>query len=1498
MKKRMKKILFSLIFAIFIVATCCFVGCKNSADNSSSGGGEDSHTWIKVDEVAPMCENEGTIEHFECSDCGKLAIFDGKEYTIIEKSRLVIPAGHSWGDEIQTIYATCENEGVKSHYECSVCHKFAVYENGGFAIKTGEELKIDKTVHDWGSIVEGTSATCVKNGVKSHYECSVCHKSAVKDGEDYVIKTADELVVAATGIHEWGDFIAEKAATCGENGLKAHYECSVCHKFAVKDGEDYVIKTADELVVAATGIHEWSDFIAEKAATCIETGIKEHYECSVCGEKSVKVGNEYVVKTNEELTIAMKNHIWGDEIPLKEATCDENGEKAHYECSVCHKKSIWNNGEFRSVSDNELVITAGHRWGKLTDGIAATCTGDGRHSYRQCEVCGMYAICDSVGNVIGYADDYDSLTVSRGHRFVYDTENRVYVCIDCNTAIDEREHTNINLNVHDDGGDYVCADEDLLLNAAEFGLKTITGISVDGVEVVEYTYTDGVLAIPYLAFAIGEGKYPYGEKKIIVVGNTGRDFEEAIEYPVLFKTKILKTEKDLEDFGKIALAQEDNSGKASDKDYSYGGYFELGADIDCNGKRYTMASAVSRQVSASVGGFKGVFDGKGYSIKNLLIGAEKVWYNGWDDTEDNVYKAYSFFGRLDGGKIKNVNFTGVKLNPTASVICSAGYGEISNIYAQIVRCAIIKDKNADGELTMSTPLGFSFSQGVSIPENTSLHEIIVDFSDCEYYALDKGVPVSAGSDIASYDPSYGFIDNPNIYNVFGKNVTKLENCFVIGYKGTALVGETIYANYSAMNITSEIAGKFDSSMFALRDGMLLPKKYVDAYDRLPNEFIISVTKNRVLKGDKIRVDLGDFEPFAEFVASTDKLTYSGGYVYADESLSGEVVFSFKTKNKNSNAVTLAVLTESEMIDYDVAGWLADGMEDLGSAVNSSEVAGQIGSQNIYKTVGGWGVVVANDKIDVSGYQELNFLYKTSVSVCLGSSDNENQNKADVWYYVKLVRNPDGSWAIYAKTADDEYGALEASDQYFSSSNATFAKMFKTWLWGSSGYDVYATNVYGVVYLPYKNVENLIELLPEEATTADEINQALKAYDSYVNLTDEQKSLVGAEYLTKLTAIVQKIFGDEISAFKSAGAVKSQDSALNGTSVKIDTLSDDGIYKISDLKGFGGRQIGVGININNYETLYFAMKLTAKVKIFDGDNTPALEANKWYSIKLVKGAEHWNVYAKAFGEDNYVEIVLSNYGKLASSGEVWFNTAFIVVDWTSADLSYDVYATGLWTKTEEAYKKVENLIELLPEDVSSAEEIKQTVNVYYAYDELDDEQKAKISSTAIEKLNSCFAQAFASELNFVKAGDVTKVSDSAMNGNSEKSGSYGAYDIYKMSDISGYGGKSIGYGCDMNNYSELYFAIKIPENVTIFSGTNTPNIAANKWHIVKLVKGAEHWEVFAKALGEENYTSIALDNYSNLGISGQVWFSGEFKTVRWTNEADVYDVYTTGLWAKQ
>ena len=76
------------------------------------------------------------------------------------------------------------------------------------------------------------------------------------------------------------------------------------------------------------------------------------------------------------------------------------------------------------------------------------------------------------------------------------------------------------------------------------------------------------------------------------------------------------------------------------------------------------------------------------------------------------------------------------------------------------------------------------------------------------------------------------------------------------------------------------------------------------------------------------------------------------------------------------------------------------------------------------------------------------------------------------------------------------------------------------------------------------------------------------------------------------------------------------------------------------------------------------------------------------------------------------------------------------------------------------------------------------------------------------------------------------------------------------------------------------------------------IAANKWHIVKLVKGAEHWEVFAKALGEENYTSIALDNYSNLGISGQVWFSGEFKTVRWTNEADVYDVYTTGLWAKQ
>ena len=93
---------------------------------------------------------------------------------------------------------------------------------------TPEEPEIDHiTEHEWfeDNRVPGKKATCEKDGVKEHYECS-CGKFFDMNKNEI---TAAETVIPATG-HTYGDLIPEKAATADEEGVKAHYECSVCHK--------------------------------------------------------------------------------------------------------------------------------------------------------------------------------------------------------------------------------------------------------------------------------------------------------------------------------------------------------------------------------------------------------------------------------------------------------------------------------------------------------------------------------------------------------------------------------------------------------------------------------------------------------------------------------------------------------------------------------------------------------------------------------------------------------------------------------------------------------------------------------------------------------------------------------------------------------------------------------------------------------------------------------------------------------------------------------------------------------------------------------------------------------------------------------------------------------------------------------------------------------------------------------------------------------------------
>ncbi len=110
-----------------------------------------------------------------------------------------------------------------------------------------------------------------------------------------------------THIFEW---VVDKAATCGETGLK-HEECTVCHE-----------KRSENTVIPATGEHQWKE-IVDKPATCGETGLK-HEECTVCHEKR-----------NENTVIpATGEHTYGEWTVTTPATYTAEGTETRT-CSVC-----------------------------------------------------------------------------------------------------------------------------------------------------------------------------------------------------------------------------------------------------------------------------------------------------------------------------------------------------------------------------------------------------------------------------------------------------------------------------------------------------------------------------------------------------------------------------------------------------------------------------------------------------------------------------------------------------------------------------------------------------------------------------------------------------------------------------------------------------------------------------------------------------------------------------------------------------------------------------------------------------------------------------------------------------------------------------------------------------------------------------------------------------------------------------------------------------------
>ena len=411
----------------FRVASCMNaakeeLGGKVVANGFVVGGGDPTPpahtcTLTKVDAKAATCTEAGNKEYWECKTCGNFYWdADGKN-EITNKDEAIIEAGHKYGDLIAEGSATCGKDGVKAHYECSVCHK-----NFDTNFDELTDLVIPATgKHIW-ELVEKE----VENATTHTKECKVCGMTEEETHDkwpgDYPIEwtSNDDYhwhqfacgTIMDKAAHTWDEGVVATPATCTKAGVKtftctkcdyqktepipviAHkyewkhdetnhwQECSVCHDIIDKAEHTYASHKCEDTAtctkaecgyVKPAGQHSWNDGEVTTPATCTTDGVKT-YTCKVCSETKT----EPIKASGHSLT----------KVEAVAATCTEGGNNEYYTCSVCKKVFKADKTTETTVAD-ETLAALGHKLTK-TEAKAATCTEPGNSEYYTCGNCGKF----------------------------------------------------------------------------------------------------------------------------------------------------------------------------------------------------------------------------------------------------------------------------------------------------------------------------------------------------------------------------------------------------------------------------------------------------------------------------------------------------------------------------------------------------------------------------------------------------------------------------------------------------------------------------------------------------------------------------------------------------------------------------------------------------------------------------------------------------------------------------------------------------------------------------------------------------------------------------------------------------------------------------------------------------------------------------------------------------------------------------------------------------
>ena len=342
-----------------------------------------------------------TTDEDDVSDCNEENVAFSATPCTLTISGGVTPPAHTHDlKKVDAKPATCTEAGNKEYWECKTCGNFYWDADGKNEITNKNEV-ISEAGHKYGDLIAEVSATCGKDGVKAHYECSVCHKYF-----DTNYAELTDLVIPATGNHDW-ELVKKEV----EGADKHTKKCKVCNKTEEETHDKWEGDKSDKWesdkdnhwhqfacgTIMDKAAHTWNEGVETTPATCTTAGVRT-YTCGVCKATKTEpinaTGHKYEWK-HDETNHWQECSVCGNTIDKAAHTFDTNNCAVDRKCTICsyEKKAgqhTW--GEKTYTWSDDFKCTAATKCiscqkplTETVDGVKttvpATCVADGKDVY-------------------------------------------------------------------------------------------------------------------------------------------------------------------------------------------------------------------------------------------------------------------------------------------------------------------------------------------------------------------------------------------------------------------------------------------------------------------------------------------------------------------------------------------------------------------------------------------------------------------------------------------------------------------------------------------------------------------------------------------------------------------------------------------------------------------------------------------------------------------------------------------------------------------------------------------------------------------------------------------------------------------------------------------------------------------------------------------------------------------------------------------------------------